>query len=307
MATHDYDKILTRLTIVLQRLYEGELLSISDLAEEFNVSVKTIQRDFNERLVRFPIHKEGRRWRMSQGYSLEKNRTLEEELILDVLAEIAQGVGGGFGSKTKTLFSKLQNEDINPVFSKIAIEDLSGKTHLFKTLQEAIAQNRQIKFTYNKKQRTLNPYRIVSFEGFWYLYGEEVKDTKLKTYYLKDVTNLQTLDTPFQPKEEPIDKLKYAINTWFEPNNALFEVRLLAQEPIAKYFTRRPLSLDQQLQQNKDGSIEITLKATSHNEVLHEIKKWMPNLIVLEPKTLQTASLEIAQEFLGANSDHPAS
>lgn len=298
MATHDYDKILTRLTIVLQRLYEGESLSVSELAEEFNVSAKTIQRDFNERLVRFPVHKEGRKWRMSEGYSLEKNRTLEEELILDVLAEIAQGVGGSFGSKTKTLFSKLQNEDINPVFSKIAIEDLSGKAHLFKTLQEAIAKNVQAKFNYNKKTRVVNPYKIVSFEGFWYLYGEEVKDSKLKTYYLKDIVSLQTLDKTFSPKEEPIDKLKYAINTWFEPNSVLFEVRLLAQEPIAKYFTRRPLSLDQQLSQNRDGSVELTLKATSHNEILHEIKKWMPHLIVLEPQSLREASLAIAREFL---------
>jgi len=61
---HDYDKILTRLTVILQRLYEGETLSVSALAEEFNVGPKTIQRDFNECLtVRFPIEKEGKGWK----------------------------------------------------------------------------------------------------------------------------------------------------------------------------------------------------------------------------------------------------
>ena len=49
---HDYDKILIRLTIILQRLYEGEVVSVQDLAAEFNVSTKTIQRDFNQRLIR---------------------------------------------------------------------------------------------------------------------------------------------------------------------------------------------------------------------------------------------------------------
>ncbi len=52
---HDYDKILTRLTTILKRLNDGEALSIKDLAEEFNVSTRTIQRDFNERLISFPI------------------------------------------------------------------------------------------------------------------------------------------------------------------------------------------------------------------------------------------------------------
>ncbi len=32
---HDYDKILTRLIIILQRLNEGERLSVSELAEKF--------------------------------------------------------------------------------------------------------------------------------------------------------------------------------------------------------------------------------------------------------------------------------
>ena len=47
---HEYDKILTRLTEILQRLYEGETLYVGVLAEEFNVGTRTIQRDFNERL-----------------------------------------------------------------------------------------------------------------------------------------------------------------------------------------------------------------------------------------------------------------
>ena len=45
MKKHDYDKILYRLTTIWQRLREGEILSVKDLAEEFNVTTKTIQRD----------------------------------------------------------------------------------------------------------------------------------------------------------------------------------------------------------------------------------------------------------------------
>ncbi len=64
---HDYDKILTRLTIILSRMNDGEALSVTELAKEFNVSERTIQRDFNERLIHFPIYQEGKSWKMQKG------------------------------------------------------------------------------------------------------------------------------------------------------------------------------------------------------------------------------------------------
>ncbi len=51
MQQHDYDKILYRLINIISRLSDGEILYKDALALEFNVSTKTIQRDFNERLV----------------------------------------------------------------------------------------------------------------------------------------------------------------------------------------------------------------------------------------------------------------
>jgi len=296
-ALHDYDKILTRLTIILQRLYEGESLSVTELSKEFGVSTKTIQRDFNERLVRFPIQKEGRKWKMMDGFALEKKRSSEEILILDVLSQIAEGVGYEFGSKTKMLFSKLQNIDENPIFSKIPIEDLSGKTETLSTLQQAIKNRKNISFYYKKSTRTVSPYKIVSFEGFWYLYGKELSDGKLKTYYLKDITQTKVEEESFLKDEFALERLKYAINTWFEPNSPLFEVKLLAKKEVAKYFHRRPLSLDQHIEKSADGEI-ITLKATSKREILHEVKRWMPSLLIIEPKWLRDESIALAKLFL---------
>jgi len=113
---HDYDKILTRLTIILQRLHEGEVLSVQDLALEFNVSTKTIQRDFNQRLIRFPIEKKGAKWTMQLGHAITKERSPEEALVLEMLGNIAEGIGSEFGVKAKSLFSKLQNNTKNPIY-----------------------------------------------------------------------------------------------------------------------------------------------------------------------------------------------
>ncbi|MEA3512688.1 MAG: HTH domain-containing protein [Campylobacterota bacterium] len=47
--TQNYDKALRRITTILSRLYQGEKLKAKDLADEFNVSLRTIQRDLSER------------------------------------------------------------------------------------------------------------------------------------------------------------------------------------------------------------------------------------------------------------------
>ncbi len=41
---HDYDKTLRRLNTIIVRLNNGDSLSVKELAEEFNVSIRTIQK-----------------------------------------------------------------------------------------------------------------------------------------------------------------------------------------------------------------------------------------------------------------------
>lgn len=296
---HDYDKILTRLTIILQRLYEGEVLSVGELAEEFGVSTKTIQRDFNQRLIRFPIQKQGGKWKMQSGFSLTKERTPEEVLVLEMLCNIAEGIGSEFGVKAKTLFSKLQNSTSNPIYSKTIIEDISDQLEHFRIIEEAILLSKMVRFQYANKLRSVRPYRIVSFEGYWYLYGEELADAKLKTYYFKDIHHLESLDELFLPDDAKCKILERAINSWFEPNKEPFCVTLKASAAIAKYFQRRPLAATQQIVKTyDDGSLEIEVFATSEREILQEIKKWMPDLAVVSPASLVLKAKDIANGFL---------
>ena len=299
MKKHDYDKILFRLNSIWQRLREGEVLSVKDLALEFNVSTKTIQRDFNERLIhKLPIEKNGHKWKVKDGHSLDKNLSFEEDLVLDVLKELASSMGSSFGSHANNLFSKLQNTHDNPIHSKIEIEDISDKTNLIQQLQEAIISFKQVEFHFKGKYRYVEAYKITTFDGYWYLYGKDILDGRLKTFYIKDITNFLITDQIFPKNIAALKKLDSAINVWFEPNNEIFEVRLLVNKDIAKYFIRRPLCKSQLVtKENDDGSIELLLTATSKKELIYELKKWQPHLLVLEPKDLAKEMLEISREY----------
>ncbi|MBC4001287.1 transcriptional regulator, partial [Morganella morganii] len=53
MHTSDsrHDRLAFRLAMIISRLFRGETLHPAQLAREFNVSARTLQRDFSERLV----------------------------------------------------------------------------------------------------------------------------------------------------------------------------------------------------------------------------------------------------------------
>lgn len=302
MKKHDYDKILYRLTTIWSRLREGETLSVKELATEFNVSTKTIQRDFNERLAdKMPIQKVGHRWKVMDGYSIDKNLSFEEDLILDILKEISTSMGTSFSSQASTLFSKIQNNHQNPIYSKIEIEDISNKIFIIKQLQEAIENSLQVEFNYKKKYRFIKPYKITTFDGYWYLYGEDILDMKLKTFYIKDIVQLTVSTNSFIKDTQATRNLENAINIWFEPNSKPFEVKLLAKPQIAKYFERRALSNTQKIIEIKDDkSIVLSLFATSEQEIITEVKKWFPHLLVISPiyiaKKLRDESMKFQQE-----------
>ena len=295
---HDYDKILMRLTTILQRLYEGETLSVTELADEFNVSTRTIQRDFNQRLVRFPIEKEGQRWKMCEGHRLERLRKPDEELVLDMLETLAGGIGGGFASLASGLLGRLKNHRVSAIESKTVIEDILDYQHLFLQIEKAIESHRAVSFAYNGKVRIVRPCRIVSFEGYWYLYGEEALSEKLKTFHIKSIEALQLLDETSICSERAKKKLSIAFNAWFDAECEPFEAVLYASADIVKYFDRRPIAPTQRIVKTyDDGSADLAIMATSDNEVLHEVKKWQPELLIRSPRRLAIKAREIALDF----------
>lgn len=299
MKKHDYDKILYRLTTIWARLREGEVLSTSELAQEFNVSSKTIQRDFNERLVHLlPIEKDGRKWRVKEGHEIDKTLDYEDEIILDILSEFGSSMSMLISKRVDKLFKKISNQHLSPIYSRVEIEDLQEKLELIQQLQHAIGQKLQIEFYHNKKYRYVEPIKVVTFEGYWYLYGKDVQVDKLKTFYIKDITNLNITDKEFVIDQKAIKIIEDAINIWFNPQNEPFEVQLKANTNIAKYFLRRPLSKTQRVVQTyEDGSLLLSVYATSEAEILNGVKKWIPNLFIVSPSKIAKKLRDETIEF----------
>ncbi len=289
---HDYDKILTRLVNTLSKLNNGEALSTTELAKEYNVSERTIRRDFNEHLINFPIYKDGKKWKMKEGFRLEKIASLEDTVVLNIIEGLVEGSSGKFSQKAKKLLAKIKNEEYNPIYTKLNLEDISDKLTEVQKLESAIKGKNIIKCSYAfegySKKIELKPLKIVNYEGFSYLVALDARDDTLKKYYLKNVTNIQILQDLFIVENALDELLENSISVWFERKNKPFEVKLLIDAEIEKYFRRKPISKTQKIvASHEDGSVEISISITHDMEIIPLIKYWIPHIKVIEPKRIQ--------------------
>ena len=298
---HDYDKILTRLTVILSKLNDGEALSVKELAKEFNTSDRTIQRDFNERLVSFPIYQENKKWKMQEGFRVEKTKSLEDELVLDIIEKITEGIGGKFSTKAHKLLSKIKNEDFNPIYAKLNIEDISDKFTDIQIIEQAIREKRVLQCDYNNEKypiytTTINPLKIVNFEGFWYIIA--LRDETLKKYYLRNLSNPKLTDETFETTSGLEELLDNSISIWFDKDYEPFEVKLYADKNATKYFKRRPLPTQKIDSLKSDETMEFSVTITHEMEILPLVKYWIPHLFILEPDWIKEMLEEDTQNYL---------
>lgn len=297
---HDYDKILYRLTAILSRLYQGEKLQPKDLSQEFNVSLRTIQRDFKERLLSFPIFYKDKSWQMEKDFKLDKTLSLQDTITLDILENLSTSLGTVFYEQTKNIIHKLKNRHYSPIFTKLNMEDISDEFDSFIVFEEAILSKKtiQIKYTTEKKtsEVSINPIKIVNFEGLWYLVATD-QNNKLKSYYIKNTKLLAILETTFTVSEEVEDILNNAISIWFSDNEP-FEVVMEIDNHVAKFFKNKPISRTQKLLNEDDTKITISVMATSDFEIIPIVKSWIPFIKVISPFRIHQEVQKEAEKFL---------
>jgi predicted DNA-binding transcriptional regulator YafY len=297
---HDYDKILTRLTIILSKLYQGEKLKINDLADEFNVSTRTIQRDFKERLINFPIFYENKYWQMQNDFKIEKNLSLEDSITLDILENFSSNFGKKFHDKTSNILKKLKNRQYSPIFTKLNMEDISSEYENMISFEDAITQRYQIQVKYISKNKEeiieINPLKIVNFEGLWYLIATDINQ-KLKSYYIKNITLLKRLKKKFEIPQTVEAILNSAISIWFSDDEP-FEVIMQIDNYVAKYFINKPICSTQKIISEDENSITISLFASNDMEIIPIVKSWMPFIKILSPSRIHESVKEEARRFL---------
>lgn len=109
MKNKSYDKKMFRLIHMLNKLNSGSLFRTSELADQFNVTVRTVQRDLELlNMAGFPLVYEDERYKFMNGFSLQKiNVSPTERFLLNVFFELFSKAGEPLDSAAKGFLNKL--------------------------------------------------------------------------------------------------------------------------------------------------------------------------------------------------------
>ncbi len=286
----EHDKIGVRLGMILTKFNSGESFTVADLADEFDVSKKTIQRDLKVRLAYLPIEKKEGYYRLEK-YCLGK-------LSFDDIKNFAtfSGLKALYPSLDDTFIIDVLNKKINPSMhiKGHQYEDLSHKLDDFTAIASAIVKKEQIHFTYKKKQRVVSPYRLLNTNGIWYLAGTQ-KGT-LKAFSFSKITDLKSSNIPFAVDKKIVETIEDDSSTWFTKNH--IEVTLEVDVSVAEYFLRRPLLPHQKVLESTDEKLVLFTKVAYEEEILRVVRYWMPHITILTPVYLQEKLEEGLRKYL---------
>lgn len=284
-----HDTLSFRLADMLVRLNNGETLNPQQLAQDYKVSVRSIQRDLNERLGVLPLkHDNG-------VYYLEKFY-LGKLSLKDIknFATLA-GVSG--------LFPKLDTEFIRAILDTTISqayqikgqyhEDVSDLKVVFELLQTAILQHQTVEFLYKGVEHHVEPYKLIHHRGCWYLAAGH--QGLLKAYKLALLQNLHTQDI-FTPNQALLTQVNQEESIWFGVKKQ--EVILTVNKQVAAHFKRRPLIPAQQIvKELADGSLIVSSHISNELQILPIVRYWIPHIKILSPDSLREALQQSLKEF----------
>src|SRR3990172_7258045 len=185
-----FDKKFFRILTTVRKLAEGENVSSRDLADEFNVSIRTVQRDIELlNMAGFLVVSPEKGYHtFEEGYSLRKMKlSVEEASLLSFFYEIARSLGENFEKSFRKMMAKISQEEYeSPFYAKVPDGLKIKESYPFvKELERAIREERKVLLRYQTPERqktyTACPLKIVFFDGFWYLLAHVPdRDSKLK-------------------------------------------------------------------------------------------------------------------------------
>ena len=298
----NYDKALYRLTTILELLFQDAKPTIPELAEEFNVGIRTVQKDVYERLASFGIAKNRYgQLEFENGIDIRKSfLRIEEIYFLSMSLSQVEDIDEHHQQLAQGIFRKLLKKELyNPYFIKPErFQPIDDDEELIEELEEAITQHKAIEIVFNHHPLKLFPYKIASFEGIWYLMADDVHENKLKNYMISRIEKLKILDETFEPMPELEQLLDEVESAWYVEGNS-FEVVVRVHPEIAEYFRlKKHLESQKIIEEGDDGSLLISFTVTHDEDVDNLIKSWLPHIEVVAPERFRQRIVSELESYL---------
>lgn len=271
------EKLAQRISSILALLHQGDAIDKHQLAQLFDVDLRTIERDLGERLRGIAERSADGRWQLAQ--------TARSSIPAQHLYRYAQLVGTEHLFPDTSLCYLLTQLEVPAArrsthVQPTSLEDLRERGLDFAALQTAIEQRYECRFSYKGKLRLAQPYRLIHRNGVWYLAADEAG--RLKNFSVALIEGLHVDEASrFTPKVVHQRYIDAKDDVWFTDNST--DVLLRVSPAFAHYFSRRELLPKQQQRLDADGSLLVTAHINHINQLLPVVRYWLPHVRIVRP------------------------
>lgn len=287
---------------MLYLLLEKGSMTAPELAEYFEVSVRTIYRDIDIlSSAGIPIYAtqgKGGGISIHEKFVLKKS-VLSEKEQTQILMSL-QGISIIDDEYTKSLLSKLsgvfQKQNVNWLEIDFSSWTKSGASKdNFNKLKSAIFDNRTVLFQYHNGKgeiikRMVEPLKLVYKSADWYLYGYCCKRNDFRFFKLTRIRNLEITDDNFTrsvPDQIFTEEEKFEMET--------IKVKLLFDKSTSFRVYDK---FDDEVTQNQDGSLLVETIMPNNELLFSYILSWGDKVEVLYPNSLRKIISDRAKNIL---------
>ena len=272
----------TRVTWIDKQIQMGKLISVNQIAQEFNVSQRTAERDLQKMRDDLGAVVTYNRTRGAYEYSgdpitLPAQWLNKEEIALILIAEKS------LRNYTQTSF----NTQIHPAFNQFLnpirqheeemsyVRDMCNAVHFYQpftpTVQSgnefalvlsAILESKKLKLHYNRpaagaQWRTISPFLLLNNSGIWQIIGYEKSARKIKTYALEKCSQMHVLNEYFA-KPHDFKATDYYTHPFEFLKEAPFEtITLCIKKPFSDQIISTTWHPSQTIEPLKDEGVKV--------------------------------------------------
>lgn len=303
---------LIKMWIILHNNPQG--YTIRELAERFEVDVRTIYRDLAalQSELEVPVYDDNKRWKLNYEQMLPPIRfTVPEALNVFLATRLMVGYDKRYDPNMDATFSKLGSMLPQPLAEQVQktvdwMHNLPRDEQYLRTLSELarawVAQRRVI-ITYRAYdaekpiERKIEPYFIepaatghASYVVAYCHYAGAMRILRIGR-----IESIRTTDETYTIPPD-FDANKYFGPAWgVSVEGEVKTVRLWFDRGVARLAEETVWHPSQVLEKQKDGSLIMTLQVMDTIELFRWILGWGEDVEVLEPPEIRKAVIETAK------------
>ena len=280
MAYQKQKTPIPRILDIVRRLYVGERLSAGVVSVEYGVSSRTIHRDMLKIAQSIPLQNSNGIWSLDRS-ALSKG---EDDLNHILLSSFARNL--------EIEVECLERSNLSSEKISFAIEYKNLPKKFGEALAASLMNDEKCGFVYLKSEgsseRVVDPIRIYTENGRWYLIARDYKDDGIKYFNLDKIRNFRRIEEKQTLTPEMIAQANNMKSIWSSTGKESFRVVLYVKPEIAGYIRDIKLHKSQTIEdEHYDGGLEVHCEITHKLEILPQIKYWLPRVHIIEPKWLR--------------------